>query len=773
MNGGGFKGLAAELVATPGAVAGTLPTAPRGLRAEGSLYQHGVSELGQVKLSWQAPADLGNTLLIRYEYRYAADGGSLSAAAWTHSGDVAVAVEGQVERTQTVRNLALDTAYRFEVRAVTQAGAGASAVVPGATPASGRLQLSVFTRGSAVEGESLTIGVRRSAIPDPDPAVLVVVVEVYDSAFSRPTAKAVDIPVGALVATIGFPVPFDGKRGVLRELAVTLSPGMWTLDRDSDEGPPHDYGVGKPARVAVTVENRDPLVSVADATVREGVGAELLFDVSLDRALAEVVTVDYATSDGTATAGSDYTATSGRLTFATGETENTVRVPVLNDAHDEGIETLTLTLSNARGAALGNAEATGRIVNSGPIPAAWTARFGRTVADQVLEAVAGRMTAPQTVATEISLAGHQVDFSNSHSSHGVNDNLFGSLEERQEREAEKKSRAITGREMLTGSSFLLSDRSAEGSFGALWGRGVVTSFDGREGDLDLDGEVVSGLVGADWTEGRTTMGLVMAHSRGEGAYQGPSGHGENGKSGKIEATLTGFYPWARHALNDRLSVWGVAGYGAGTLTLTPAGQAPMETEMDLAMAAVGGHRVVREAPAFGGLELAVLSDALVVRTTTDRVNGDSGAGGGSGNLAASAAEVTRLRLGLEATWRGSGGGSLEPSFVPVFGIEVRHDGGDAETGVRLGVGGGIHLDGPGARDSCGLPRPGPVEPRGRVVPGASLCCRQPQLGSGPGHRPRMVARPRPNPGVFGDGWIGHAAEPRGHAGVRGEWFEWF
>ncbi len=696
VNGGGFKGLAAELAATPGAAAaGTLPTAPRGLRAEGSLYQHGVSELGQVKLSWQAPADLGNAQLIRYEYRYAADGGSLSAAAWIHSGDVAEAVEGRVERTQTERNLALDTAYRFEVRAVTQASVGAAAMVRGATPASVRLQLSVFTRGSAVEGESLTIGVRRSAIPDPDPAVLVVVVEVYDSAFSRPTAKAVDIPVGALVATIGFPVPFDGKRGASRELAVTLSPGMWTLDRDPEEGPPNGYRVGTPDRVAVPVENRDPLVSVADATVREGAGAELLFDVSLDRALAEVVTVDYATSDGSATAGSDYTATSGMLTLAAGETENTVRVPVLNDAHDEGIETLTLTLSNARGAALGDAEATGRIVNSGPIPAAWTARFGRTVADQVLEAVADRMTAPQTVATQISLAGHQVDFSNGHSSHaghevhGVNDNLFGSLEERQEREAEKKSRGITGREMLTGSSFLLSDRSAEGSFGALWGRGVVTSFDGREGDLDLDGEVVSGLVGADWTEGRTTMGLAMAHSRGDGAYQGPTGHGENGMSGKIQATLTGFYPWARHALNDRLSVWGVAGYGTGTLTLTPAGQAPMETDTDLAMAAVGGRRVVREAPAFGGLELAVLSDALVVRTTTGRVNGDSGAGGASGSLAASAAEVTRLRLGLEATWRGNGSGFLEPSFVPVFGIGVRHDGGDAETGFGSELGAGF------------------------------------------------------------------------------------
>ena len=62
------------------------------------------------------------------------------------------------------------------------------------------------------------------------------------------------------------------------------------------------------------------------------------------------VTVDYATSDGTATAGVDYTATSSTLSFAAGETaQKTITVAVLDDAHDEGTETLTLTLSNARG----------------------------------------------------------------------------------------------------------------------------------------------------------------------------------------------------------------------------------------------------------------------------------------------------------------------------------------------------------------------------------------------------------------------------------------
>ena len=93
-----------------------------------------------------------------------------------------------------------------------------------------------------------------------------------------------------------------------------------------------------------------PGLTVADAEVQEAANATLAFAVTLGRAPSGTVTVDYATSDGTATAGSDYTAASGTLTFAAGETEKTVSVPVLDDAHDEGSETLTLTLSNASGA---------------------------------------------------------------------------------------------------------------------------------------------------------------------------------------------------------------------------------------------------------------------------------------------------------------------------------------------------------------------------------------------------------------------------------------
>ena len=71
------------------------------------------------------------------------------------------------------------------------------------------------------------------------------------------------------------------------------------------------------------------------------------------------MTVDYATSDGTATAGEDYTAEAGTLTFAAWETSKTVSMPIIDDEKDDDGE--TLTLSDASGAAIADAAATGTI----------------------------------------------------------------------------------------------------------------------------------------------------------------------------------------------------------------------------------------------------------------------------------------------------------------------------------------------------------------------------------------------------------------------------
>ena len=114
-----------------------------------------------------------------------------------------------------------------------------------------------------------------------------------------------------------------------------------------------------------------PSLSVSGAKATESTeaaGATVDFPVTLSRAQAGPVTVDYATSDGTATAGEDYTAASGTLTFAPGETEKTVSVPVLDDGEAEEAETLTLTLSNASGAGtvIFTASATGTIEDDEP-----------------------------------------------------------------------------------------------------------------------------------------------------------------------------------------------------------------------------------------------------------------------------------------------------------------------------------------------------------------------------------------------------------------------
>jgi Calx-beta domain len=85
------------------------------------------------------------------------------------------------------------------------------------------------------------------------------------------------------------------------------------------------------------------------------------FTVTLDAPSASPVTVQFTTTTGTALAGSDFTATSGTLTFAPGQTSRTILVPTVNDDVPEPTETFTVTLSNPAGATIAAGTATGTI----------------------------------------------------------------------------------------------------------------------------------------------------------------------------------------------------------------------------------------------------------------------------------------------------------------------------------------------------------------------------------------------------------------------------
>ena len=236
-----------------------------------------------------------------------------------------------------------------------------------------------------------------------------------------------------------------------------------------------------------------------------------------------------------------------------------------------------------------------------------------------------------------------------------------------------RSMGLGGEHLLTRSSFALTRETRQGGILSFWSRGARSSFAGREEALSLGGDVRTTMFGADYAKGPLVTGLSLSNSRGLGEYAGVSG-------GQVASAVTGLYPWLGYTLSDRVSVWGVTGYGKGALTLTPGEGAALTSGLSMAMAAAG-TRGALVAGGASGFELAFKADALWVGTSIDGVEGPGG------NLAATAAAVTRFRTGLEAA-RGyalAGRLSLRPSVE----VGLRHDGGDAETGAGLDVGGGL------------------------------------------------------------------------------------
>ena len=414
-----------------------------------------------------------------------------------------------------------------------------------------------------------------------------------------------------------------------------------------------------------------PRVSVADARADEG--ADLIFKVTLDRAADDTVSVAYATANGAAKAGKDYTAVSGTLSFAPGDTEGTVTVETLDDAMDEGDETFLLRLSRPAGTALADPSAVGTIVNEDPLPAALTIHCGRSSAEHAVDAVKARLNGDR-YGSHLTIGGEQVPITGT------------GLEARPawhsmtpEGQQEEQSRSLTGNELMAESSFRLSPpaetehRRGDERWTA-WGSGASTGFEGRADQLHLEGEVVGATVGLDAESDRWTVGVAAAHNRCEGTWR----DAKSGQSGKMESPLTSVHPYLRWA-DGALSLWGVLGLGQGDMTVTVDGKQEdsYTTGVDMGMVALGGRRGLASAEESGGLEIAALWDTLLVWTTSDAAE----------DVSASRSHTSRTRLGLEAgrTLDLGGGAVLTPSLE----LGLRHDGGDAETGFGVEIGGEV------------------------------------------------------------------------------------
>ena len=250
---------------------------------------------------------------------------------------------------------------------------------------------------------------------------------------------------------------------------------------------------------------------------------------------------------------------------------------------------------------------------------------------------------------------------------------------------------MSAREALLGTSFALTgERDASGGTLAVWGRAAQSRFDGKEDALTLDGDVTTGILGTDYAREGWLAGLALSRTSAEGGY-GDGGSGADSLAGEVEADLTAATAYGAVEASRRVTLWGAAGHGQGELTLTPKSSGRATTaDLDWTMAAAGFRSALTEPAGDAGPALALVSDALWARTTSEKAP----------DLNAADADVTTLRLGVEGSWPMAleGGGSL----VPRLETGVRHDGGDAETGFGVELGGGFAWSDPGAGLSLDL-----------------------------------------------------------------------
>ncbi len=292
---------------------------------------------------------------------------------------------------------------------------------------------------------------------------------------------------------------------------------------------------------------------------------------------------------------------------------------------------------------------------------AWRLRFGRTLSQQVADALQDRFAAPPTTGLELTVAGEAVS---SPPALVENDRVLSKA---------LGFENVTPQLLVEGSSFSFAPQGEAGApqF-ALWGQGALSSFSGQEDEVSLDGDVTTLLLGADWSATRWQAGAALSHSWGSGSYDG-----DNDAEGEISTSLTGLFPYGHYALSPRLGIWATAGYGWGQLSLKPDGnEEEYKPDTTMAMVALGMDGLLLDGGS-EGVSLNATADLLSLNATSEEVKG----------LESSEGNVSRFRLGLEATrpFPLANGASLLPSME----VGIRQDGGDAETGFGMDLGAGI------------------------------------------------------------------------------------
>ena len=310
----------------------------------------------------------------------------------------------------------------------------------------------------------------------------------------------------------------------------------------------------------------------------------------------------------------------------------------------------------------------GFIVQAGPLPVGATSGGGSWLNGQGPVGSSGYGGGP-------SLMGGQLGGASAAGAMAVSNSLghLASWNDRATSFSLSRYRADERRDLLARSSFSLAswagdqEGASDGAVWTVWGRGAKSSFRGEEDELALRGDVVTGTVAVDYERGPLLTGVAIART---------SGRGTIGSAGDVDvdASLTSGQPYLRIEVGEKLTLWGVLGYGEGEYRLTE-NELVTATDISMALAAVGARQALTSGSR--GLKLSLNSDAFLTRIQADEALG----------LDAVSADVNRLRLAVEASYPSSfaSGSTVTPSVE----LGIRHDGGDADTGFGVEMGAGL------------------------------------------------------------------------------------
>ena len=505
---------------------------------------------------------------------------------------------------------------------------------------------------------------------------------------SAASGAAVTVAYATLDGTAVAGVDYTSTSGTLRfdagETRTTLAvPTLEDATAEETEG--FTVQLSKPAGATVadgtatgtiTDDDEPPGLSIDDApAVREGESAA--FVVRLSAASGAAVTVAYATLDGTAVAGVDYTSTSGTLRFDAGETRTTLAVPTLEDATAEETEGFTVQLSKPAGATVADGTATGTITDDAQ-------RRIEVVNDVVLPEV-GRALAFSAVRCRIDqmLSGSATRGTSTE----LPAHLALSPEARSGQWAAPGVQSPTLVQAFDDSLFLMQsqeEEDGEGRFAAWWCPDYQNlGGGGRGGGITWDGAVSSWHAGADARIGPgLRAGVSFSRSRGSFDYRGGGRNLDAGR-GTYALGLVSIHPYLAWSVLPDLDVWGTVGHAWGDLRVVDAAAGNVLTSpatLDSGVVGVSGRLLTRGATTVRLKGEWALAQMHVARASTA--------------FDAAPVDMQRLRMGAEVSYQHtlSSGASL----IPWGEVGLRHDGGDGEIGAGLELGGGLRHRNPAA-----------------------------------------------------------------------------